>query len=50
MDTTHHKIQVSVHVTIQSLRNRQALEETEEASAIDVESENSVMSGREVTT
>jgi hypothetical protein len=36
-------------MTSRSLRSRRALEETEEATAINVESENSVMSGGEVT-
>jgi hypothetical protein len=47
MDTTHHKNQVSVKMTTWSLRSRKALEETEEATEFNVESENSVMSGGE---
>jgi hypothetical protein len=35
-------------MTSRSLRSRRALEETEEATAINVESENSVMSGGEL--
>jgi len=42
------KNQVSVKMTTRSLRSQQALEETEEPTAINVESENSVMSGGEV--
>jgi len=45
---TTHKNQVSVKMTTWSLRGQKALEETEEATAINVESENSVMSGGEV--
>ena len=40
--------QVSVKITTRSLRSRRALEKPEEAIAINVESENSVMSGGEV--
>jgi hypothetical protein len=45
-DTTHHRHQVSVKMTTR--RSRKALEETEEATAVNGECENSVMSGGKV--
>ena len=48
MDTTHHKNQVHVAMTTRSLRSRKELEETKEVTAINVEIENSVMSGGEL--
>jgi len=47
-DTTHHKNQVRVKMTTRSLRSQKELEVTKEVTAINVEIENSLMSGGEV--
>ena len=46
-DTIHHKNRSVLKMTTRSLRSRRALEETEGANAINVESEIPVMSGGE---